>query len=345
MKRIMALSLSAMVVLSLTACGSSSTGTTSSSGTAGTAPAATTAEKGETSQTAGEKKVFTMPTGSMGGSYYSSGTAMAQIFNSYVDGIEMSVSAGSTQDNIGMLETGEVEFAMSGGADYATVMEDDPVNSENIYSMGVFNQNVSLIAVKSGSDYETLADLKGKKIQMGSSGSGQYLLNEALITTLGLTTSDFDAEYMSQSDGTQAFIEGKVEANMIASGIPSSLLTQISASDPDFRLLTWDEGFLNDLTSKYSYYKIATVNPEDIDCKSITEPVQLPAFYGELLVRADVDEETVYNMCKAMNEHYDEMIAAYGGCAFCTPEHTVEFSSFKLHPGAEKYYKEIGALK
>jgi ABC-type nitrate/sulfonate/bicarbonate transport system substrate-binding protein len=75
--------------------------------------------------------------------------------------------------------------------------------------MGVFNQTVSMIVVSGKSDYQTLADLKGKKIQMGSSGSGQCLMNMALIAEDGMTPDDFSPEYMSQSDGTQAFTEGK----------------------------------------------------------------------------------------------------------------------------------------
>lgn len=334
MKKFFALALSAAMALSLVACGGGSASTSSASST----PSA------PTTQGSTPSLVFTLPTGSMGGSYYSSGTAMAQVFNTHVDGMEMSVSASNSQDNIGMLEMGEVDFAMASGSDYVSVMEDAPLNSTTICSMGVFNQQVSMIAVAGDSSYQSLSDLQGKKIQMGSSGSGQYLLNKALIETLGLTTDDFSAEYMSQSDGTQAFIEGKVEANMIASGIPSSLLTQISASDPDFRLLTWEDDFLNTFVDTYSYYKVCTVNPEDLDCASVTEPVKLPAFYGELLVRADVDEDVVYNMCKALYENHDELVTAYAGCSFCTPEHAVEFTSYNLHPGAQRYFQEIGIL-
>ena len=234
MKKIVALLLGILFIFSVVACQKTETETKSADTKTEAAPT---------------KLVFTLPTGSMGGSYYNSGTAMAQVFNSHVEGMEMSVSASNSQDNVGMLENGEVDFAMASGSDYVVVFEKNPKESTKIYSMGVFNENASVIIVKGNSSYTSLADLKGKKIQMGASGSGQYLLNKALIETLGLTTVDFAAEYMSQSDGTQAFIEGKVEANMIASGLPSSLITQISASDPDFKVLTWDDDFLNKLVT------------------------------------------------------------------------------------------------
>lgn len=337
MKKILSFALCITMITSMAGC---SNGASSSSGNN---PAAGSSVSGQ----GGDKQTdlnFTLPTGSMGGSYYSSGTAMAQVFNTHVEGVEMSVSASNSQDNIGMLESGEVDFAMASGSDYYAVMEDMPINSSTICSMGVFNQNVSLIAVSGKSEYHTLSDLQGKKIQMGASGSGQCLLNQALIETLGMATDDFACEYMSQTDGTQAFIEGKVEANMIASGIPSSLLTQISASDPDYRILTWDESFLNEFVEKYSYYKICTVNPGEVECASLTQAIQLPAFYGELLVRADMDEDVVYGMCKAMYENYDEMCLAYAGCSFCTPENTIKFSSYHLHPGAQRYFAEIGIV-
>lgn len=68
------------------------------------------------------------------------------------------------------------------------------------------------------------------------------------------------------------------------------------------------------------------------------------AFYGELLVRADVDEDLVYNMCKALYENQEELVNAYAGCSFMTPENTVEFTSFNLHPGAVRYFTEIGVM-
>ncbi len=329
MKKIVALLLSILFIVSMVACQSTST----------------EAKPAEAkSEPASEKLIFTLPTGSMGGSYYNSGTAMAQVFNAHVDGMEMSVSASNSQDNVGMLESGEVDFAMASGSDYVVVFEKNPKDSTKIFSMGVFNENASVVVVKGNSSYASLADLKGKKIQMGASGSGQYLLNKAIIETFGLTTDDFACEYMSQSDGTQAYNEGKVEANMIASGLPSSLLTQIAASDPDFRVLTWDDAFLTKLVTDFPYYKVTTVDPEKLNCPSITSPVKLPAFYGELLVSGNVSEDVVYNMCKALYGNPDELVAAYAGCAFCTPQHTVEFTSYNLHPGAVKYFKEIGVL-
>lgn len=330
MKKFIAMILSTVMVLSLSACG----------GTNDDDAAKTPNEGGNAAQ----KVTFTMPTGSMGGSYYSSGTAMAQVLNSHVDGMDMSVSASNTQDNIATLLSGESQIAMSGGADYNAVMEAMPADDDTICSMGVFNQTVSMIVVSGKSDYQTLADLKGKKIQMGSSGSGQCLMNMALIAEDGMTPDDFSPEYMSQSDGTQAFTEGKVEANLITSSVPSSLLTQISASDPDFRILTWDEEFLDKVVADYPYYKVCTVDPADLGCKSITEPVKMVAFYGELLVRADVDEDLVYNMCKALYENQEELVNAYAGCSFMTPENTVEFTSFNLHPGAVRYFTEIGVM-
>ena len=340
MKKFLAFVLSASMVLALAACGGSS-----SNGTApATSGAASSSPATSTPAAPAEKITFTMPTGSMGGSYYSSGTAMAQVLNGHVDGMDMSVSASNTQDNIATLISGETKIAMSGGADYNSVMEAMPAEDDTICSMGVFNQTVSMIVVSGKSDYQSLADLKGKKIQMGSSGSGQCLMNMALIDELGMSTDDFNCEYMSQSDGTQAFTEGKVEANLITSGVPSGLLTQIAAADPDFRILTWDEDFLNKMVEDYPYYKVCTVEPDKLGCSSITEPVKMVAFYGEVLVRADVDEELVYNMCKALYENHDELVEAYGGCAFMTPEHTVEFTCFNLHPGAVRYFQEIGVM-
>ncbi len=338
MKRTIALACAVLMMVS-TGCGNSAASSTPASSTP-----VSSSQQAESPSAAPISLNFTMPTGSMGGSYYNSGTAMAQVLNAHVPGMEMSISASNTQDNISMLESGEVDFAMAGGTDYFAVTEKMPSESDTISSMGVFNQLVSMIVVAGNSDYQSLEDLKGKKIQMGSSGSGQCLGNTALIEQLGLTTNDFKCEYMSQSDGTQAFTEGKIEGNLVLSGVPSSLLTQIAASDKNFKILTWDYDFLTAFTEAYPFYKICTVNPEDINCNNITEPTKMAAAYGEVLVRTDVDEEIVYQMCKALFENYEELCTAYAGCAFFTPENTIVFTSYNLHPGAARYFKEIGII-
>lgn len=314
--------------------------TTAQSEAATAAPAGAEAPAG-----AGEMPQFsyniTMPTGSMGGSYYTIGTAMSEIFTSNMNGVTISASAANTSDNIAALANGETMIAMAGAPDYVFVMEELPTESADIASVGVFNQLVSVIVVREDSPYNSIEDLVGKKINLGSAGSGQCLFNQALIQEAGYTEKDFNCEYLSQGDASEAFAEGKLDAVFAFISLPASAITQMTATT-QCRILQLDEGFLDQFADAYPYYKMCDVTPEMVPDCGVEATYRSVSQYGELLVGTSVDEEFVYWLTKTLYENYEKLIAAAPGAAVCTAENAVRNTSFNLHPGAEKYFQEIG---
>lgn len=295
---------------------------------------------------AGEMPAFsyniTMPTGSMGGSYYTIGTAMSEIFTSNMNGVTISASAANTSDNIAALTNNETMIAMAGAPDYVFVMEELPTESGDIDSVGVFNQLVSVIVVKADSPYQTLDDLVGKKINLGAAGSGQCLFNQALIQAAGHTEKDFNCEYLSQGDASEAFAEGKLDAVFAFISLPASAITQMTATS-QCRILQLDEAFLEKFADEYPYYKMCDVTPEMLpDCGGGEATYRSVSQYGELLVRKDADEDFVYWLTRTLYENHEKLIAAAPGASVCTAENAVKNTSFNLHAGAQRYFRETG---
>jgi TRAP transporter TAXI family solute receptor len=288
---------------------------------------------------------FVIPTGSMGGSYYTSGTVLAELINKNVKGAEVSIRASGTQENIAMIVNKEVPMAISSGMDYNAVMQAIPQKSKDICTIMVLNQLYQIVVVPKNSPANSLADLKGKKIQMGDRRSGQYLFNKSLLQSMGLKESDFKAEYMSQSDAATSFTEGKLGANLITTALPSPSMTQMATGGKGIKIITFNEKVLNKFVKKYPFYNVIDVPADKFPDCNIKETAKIPMMWSELLVGAKVSDELVYNVTKAINEHYQEMVKSYRGLQYATPENTIKYSSFKLHPGARKYYKEIGLIK
>ena len=67
-------------------------------------------------------------------------------------------------------------------------------------------------------------------------------------------------------------------------------------------------------------------------------------FPYQVMVRGEIDEETVYNLTKALWEKIDKVNSASAGLSLVTLESALEAISAELHPGAQRYYKEIGLL-
>ena len=98
----------------------------------------------------------------MGGSYYTIGAAMSELFTSKLEGVTISASAANTSDNIASLINNEAILAMAGGPDYVFVMQELPQKSKEISSIGVFNQLVSVIVVRQDSPFKSIKDLLEK---------------------------------------------------------------------------------------------------------------------------------------------------------------------------------------
>lgn len=284
---------------------------------------------------------ITMPTGSMGGSYYTIGTAMSELFTSGMNGVTVSASAANTSDNIAALVNNETIMAMAGAPDYVFVMEELPAESADISSIGVFNQLVSVVVVNADSPYQSIDDLVGKKINMGAAGSGQCLFNQALLKAAGYSEKDFKCEYLSQGDASEAFAEGKLDAVFAFISLPASAIAQMTATS-DCRILQLYPDFLAKFAEEYPYYKICEVEPEVVPDCGVTESYQSVSQYGELLVRTDTDEEFVYWLARTLFEQYDKLIAAAPGASVCTAENSVKDTAFNLHPGAVRYFRELG---
>ena len=337
MKKLLALLLTLIMAISLVACGTETV-----------TPEVTENPDAQETESSEMPTSFdyslTLYAGSMGGSYYTIATAMSEIFSSKIDGTTIGAASATAGDNIVMLETGEAEIAMAGAPDYVDVYGGLPTDSENICTMGVFNQLASVIVVREDSSYQTLDDLVGKKIQVGAAGTGQCLYNLALLETAGYKPEDFKIEYMSQGDASEAFVEGKLEACFVFASLPASAITQMSSAVP-VRIIPLSKDLMAKMEEAYPFYKVADVTPEQVPDCGVTETYQTLTQYGELLVNANVDEDFVYTLTKTLDVNHDELIAAAPGAAVCTAENAVNFSSFNLHPGAARYFKDIGLMK
>jgi TRAP transporter TAXI family solute receptor len=76
-----------------------------------------------------------------------------------------------------------------------------------------------------------------------------------------------------------------------------------------------------------------------------TEDVQTAGVGNMLITSSDVPDEIVYQMTKALFENLDRMVAAHAAAKGITLEHALDGLPVPLHPGAERYYREVGLIK
>lgn len=161
-----------------------------------------------------------------------------------------------------------------------------------------------------------------------------------MLITLGYTWDDITPSYLSFSEGMQALSDGKVDMAIASAGPPVSAIQELAATGKAFRLLNFDDEFRARFLESYPYY-IEYVIPKDT--YGLSEDVTTVATQNMVMVNANLDEELVYRMTKAIFENLDSLKAAAPAATDITLENAPK-TDIPLHPGAERYYKEAGIL-
>ena len=296
---------------------------------------------------------YVLNTASTGGTYHPVGTAIAtltkvKLLPKQKFSLTAVNSAGSGA-NVQALGAGTADFAILQGlyGSYAATGT-GPISEpqKNLRSVTMLWQNVEqfLVAnekVKSGT-VSDLMGLKGQSAGMGKQNSGTLGSNKVLLSGLGIDIgSDYDLVYAGYGPTTDALANGQIVTAGIPSGPPTGAITKLMAANSGkFTILDvtsaeakkMDGGRL--LWTPY-VIKAGTYPGQDKDINTIAQP----NFLG---VNASVDENHVYLLTKTMYENLPFLQAIHPATKVMTVEKAMAGLPVPLHPGAAKYYKEMG---
>ena len=257
-------------------------------------------------------------------------------------------SAGSGA-NVQALGAGTADFAILQGlfGSYAATGT-GPVSTPqtNIRSVSMLWQNVEQFVIpvdkaKTGT-VEDLKALKGMPMGMGRKSSGTIRSNKVLLSGLGLDMEkDFELVYAGYGPTVDAMANGQAVGAGIPSGPPTGAVTKLMASNTGkFTILevTPEQAMAMDGgRNLWVPYTIAagTYPGQDKDVQTIAQP-------NFLAVNADVDEEHVYQLTKTMYENLGFLSAIHPATKAMAVEKAMAGLPIPLHPGAARYYKEVG---
>ena len=298
-------------------------------------------------------KDYVLNTASTGGTYHPVGTAIAtltkvKLLPKQKFSLTAVNSAGSGA-NVQALGAGTADFAILQGlyGSYAATGT-GPISEpqKNLRSVTMLWQNVEqfLVAnekVKSGT-VSDLMSLRGQSAGMGKQNSGTLGSNKVLLSGLGIDIgSDYDLVYAGYGPTADALANGQIVTAGIPSGPPTGAITKLMAANSGkFTILDvtsveakkMDGGRL--LWTPY-VIKAGTYPGQDKDINTIAQP----NFLG---VNASVDENHVYLLTKTMYENLPFLQAIHPATKVMAVEKAMAGLPVPLHPGAAKYYKEMG---
>lgn len=294
----------------------------------------------------GEKKNYILATGGTSGTYYPFGGAIANIWNTKIENMNVTAQAtGASAENLRLISNGDAEYAIvqNDVMDYANNGSDmfEGKKIENLASVGTLYPEVVQIAASKNSGIKTVADLRGKRVSVGDAGSGVEFNAKQILEGYGITMKDIQKNNLSFKESAEGIQNGTLDACFITAGVPNSALQEL-AFTAGLILIPVDGVQADSICSKYSFYTKTTI-PAGTYKGTDTDTPAL-AIKATLAVSAKLDENTVYDMTKALFDNLDELSSAHAKGKEVSAKNAVEGISVPLHPGAAKYFKEIGVL-
>jgi hypothetical protein len=186
-------------------------------------------------------------------------------------------------------------------------------------------------------------DLKGKRVNIGNPGSGQRSTMEVVMAAKGWTMDDFAlASELKSAEQAQALCANKLDAMVFTVGHPSGPIQEATTSC-DTRLIPVTGPEVDQLVAQNPYYAKAII-PGGI-YHGTDQDVATFGVKATLVTRADVPEDVVYEVTKAVFAHFEEFKKLHPAFANLEKEEIIaQALSAPLHPGAAKYYKEAGLM-
>ncbi len=294
-----------------------------------------------------ETRFVSIGTGGVTGVYYPTGGAICRLVNKTrrEHDIRCSVeSTGGSVYNINTIQNGELEFGVAQSDVQANAYEGRSQWEGKPYGdlrsvFAVHPEPVTMLATK-GSGVNNYTDLKGKKVNIGNAGSGQYATWQLLEREGIVSTDDLSlATELKSSEAGAALCDGKIDAYYWLVGHPSAS-TQETVSTCDAQLVNVEGPAIDELVDKYSFYRKATIpagmynNEEDINTFGVG---------ATFVTSAAVPDDVVYTITKSVFENFDDFKKLHPAFKDLKEEEMIKDSlTAPLHDGAVKYYKERG---
>ncbi|WP_374047600.1 TAXI family TRAP transporter solute-binding subunit [Aminobacterium sp. MB27-C1] len=295
--------------------------------------------------------------GPPGGNWFALGGALAELWSqktipttSITGGaVANIINADKGKGDLGFSNTSMVAVAQKGGM----APFKDAVGNASILA-NLYTQYTYFIARKDfveKNDIKSLDDLVARKIPTRfatlKTGTGsEFIVNGIFKSGFGVdyreTLKEWggSVEYASYSGGADLIADNHLDVFAFSVGKVASIVMQIE-SQTDIVILGMEQNTLDKIGADYGTVTF-TVDPGIY--KSVTDtPVKVVGDYTCIVVRSDLDEQVVYDLCKTMYENQDTLAKAVVDMKELNPATAVPTAPIKSHPGAVKYWDEVAA--
>ena len=297
------------------------------------------------------KEFITVLTGPTSGIYFPIGGAFSKVVGEM--GYKTSATAtGATAENINAILTGKGEMAIAMSDSVIQAVEafgayQGKPKAENLRAMMGLWPNVCQIVTTKDSGITKFTDLKGKRVGVGAPNSGVELNARMMFEAHGMTYKDAKVDYLSYGEAIDQIKNGQCDVAFVTSGLGNATIKELGTAK-EIVFVPVEGEALKKLTAKYPFYVEWKIPKETYGTNVDTTTA---AVMNIMLVSKNLSDDVVYDLLTGI---YSQKGLETIGASHATAKREIKpetalrgikGTSVKLHPGAEKYYKEKGMLK
>jgi len=286
-------------------------------------------------------------TGGQSGVYYPVGVALSQIYAKSIPNVRSTAQVTrASAENMNLLEAGRGELALA-LAD--SVSDAYKGNAEAGFTKpltklrglsATYNNYIQIVA-NADSGIKTLADLKGKRISVGAAKSGTELNARAIFKAAGLSYSDMaKIEYLPFGESVELMKNRQLDATLQSAGLGVASIRDLATSVKIVVISVPADvvARVGDAAYQPSFIPANTYAGQTVDIPTAA----IPNF---LVTHSGVSDELAYQMTKSLYDNIETMYAAHNAVKVMKRENAVQGMPVPVHPGAIRYYKEVGVMK
>jgi len=296
------------------------------------------------SMPAAAQQQLSIATGGTGGVYYPMGGGLAEVINNHVAGYSATAEVtGASVENMGLIATGDADLAI-GLADtvvqaYSGTGRFEGQQLPMVRGLASLYANMIQIVALESAGIRSLQDLRGKRVSIGAPGSGTEVNAGAILEANGITYDDIDEQRLNFNETADALANGDIDAGFWSVGAPTSSIMNLSTTQRIVIIALSEAEIDAAMAANDTFAKTTLVGGtyNDVDAD-----IAVLGILNVLTVSSEMPDYLAYSLTKAMFENIADMQAVHPAANQTTVEFTLAATPVPLHPGAIRYFEEIG---
>jgi hypothetical protein len=278
--------------------------------------------------------------GGQGGVYYAYGQGIVTAAQAAYPNLRGEVrTTAASVENLRMVAAGEADvgFSLADSAALAVSGRAPFTRPEPLRALAWLYDNYTQLVVRADAPIRTVADLRGRAVSVGAPGSGTELIAARILAATGISPDkDLRQLHMDLGDSVAALRDGRIAAFFFSGGLPTPAITALAA-ETTIRLVDLD-GFVPGLRASYGdFYEQRSIPATTYGLGKEVATIGVPNY---LVVREQMPDNTAYALTRLLFTAKSTLVAAHPEALHLNPRAAVETLPLRLHPGAERYYRQ-----